>query len=208
MRQRPQASVPLLIEVDDPRWLQARLHAWEDFILIANLAVICGADRGAESELFGRHKHLAETFLVLPHGTLSHGLFGHVFARWAPTAGSPFHTLGTVAGDGPQGPSRFDGRQDSPPFPRCRPEHTDSALGRHLVLSQFQGDESRIRTDQAVRSMSILRWKTTAKGGIATRSKQVGWNDGYLLKVLSNQNAIALSYTVWKGCIRAAIVIL
>ena len=34
--------------------------------------------------------------------------------------------------------------------------------------------------------------KTTAKGGIAARRKQAGWNDGYLLKVLSNENVIAL----------------
>ena len=32
----------------------------------------------------------------------------------------------------------------------------------------------------------LLRRETSAKGGIAARRKQAGWNDGYLLKVLSN----------------------
>ncbi|MCY4520384.1 MAG: hypothetical protein OXC13_06345 [Caldilineaceae bacterium] len=31
-----------------------------------------------------------------------------------------------------------------------------------------------------------LHRETTAKGGIAAKRKQAGWNDGYLLRVLSN----------------------
>jgi hypothetical protein len=58
----------------------------------------------------------------------------------------------------------------------------------------FREDESRIRTGHAAHNLSILRRmalnllrrKTTAKGSIAVRHKQAGWNDGYLLKVLSN----------------------
>ena len=50
----------------------------------------------------------------------------------------------------------------------------------------FREDESRIRTGHAAHNMSILRRETTAKGGIAARRKQAGWNDAYLLKVLSN----------------------
>lgn len=58
----------------------------------------------------------------------------------------------------------------------------------------FQEDESRVRTGHAAYDMSILRRETTAKGGIAAKHKQVGWNDGYLLKILSNWNAIALAF--------------
>ncbi len=32
----------------------------------------------------------------------------------------------------------------------------------------------------------LLRRETTAKGGIAAKHNQAGWNDSYLLKVLSN----------------------
>ena len=58
----------------------------------------------------------------------------------------------------------------------------------------FREDASRIRIGHAVHNLSILRRmalnllrrETTAKGGIAARRKQTGWNDSYLLKVLSN----------------------
>ena len=65
----------------------------------------------------------------------------------------------------------------------------------HWVLDMaFREDESRIRTGHAAHNMSILRRlalnllrrETTAKGGIAAKRKQAGWNDSYLLKVLSN----------------------
>ncbi|MCY3659000.1 MAG: ISAs1 family transposase [Caldilineaceae bacterium] len=65
----------------------------------------------------------------------------------------------------------------------------------HWVLDMaFREDESRIRTGHAAHNLSILRRmalnllrrETTAKGGIAAKRKQAGWNDGYLLKVLSH----------------------
>ena len=64
----------------------------------------------------------------------------------------------------------------------------------------FREDESRIRTGHAAHNLSLLRRmalnllrrEPTAKDGIAARRKQAGWNDGYLLKVLSNENVIAL----------------
>lgn len=44
----PVPLVSLFAEVDDSRRLQARLHALEDILLIAALAVICGADSWTE----------------------------------------------------------------------------------------------------------------------------------------------------------------
>ena len=67
----------------------------------------------------------------------------------------------------------------------------------HWVLDMaFREDEGRFRAGHAAHNLS--RRETTAKGGIAARRKQAGWNDGYLLKVLSNWNAIAL------GCLSTA----
>ena len=61
----------------------------------------------------------------------------------------------------------------------------------HWVLDRaFREDESRIRTGHAARN--LLRREPTAKGGIAARRKQAGWNNEYLARVLSNWNAIAL----------------
>ncbi len=81
----PVPLVSLFTEVEDPRRPQARRHALEDILLIATLAVICGADRGTEVELFGRQKQAwLATFLTLPHGIPSHDTFGRVFARLDP----------------------------------------------------------------------------------------------------------------------------
>ena len=81
----PVPLVSLFTEVDDPRRPQARLHALEDILLMATLAVICGADSWTEVELFGRQKQAwLETFLALPHGIPSHDTFGRVFARLDP----------------------------------------------------------------------------------------------------------------------------
>ena len=52
----PVPLVSLFTEVDAPHRPQARLHALEDILLIATLAVICGADSWTEVERFGRQK--------------------------------------------------------------------------------------------------------------------------------------------------------
>ncbi len=73
--------------------------------------------------------------------------------------------------------------------------HWDVENRLHWVLDMaFREDESRIRTSHATHNMSslrrlalnLLRRETTAQGGIAARRKQAGWNNEYLLKVLSN----------------------
>ena len=81
----PMPLVSLFTEIEDPRRPQAWRNTLEDILLIATLAVICGADRGTEVELFGRQKQAwLETFLALPHGIPSHDTFGRVFARLDP----------------------------------------------------------------------------------------------------------------------------
>ena len=58
----------------------------------------------------------------------------------------------------------------------------------------FREDESRIRTGHAAHNLSLLRrmalnlLRRAAMPPLAviSRRKQAGWNDGYLLKVLSN----------------------
>ncbi len=84
--------------------------------------------------------------------------------------------------------------------PYCRP-CSHWSIENPLLDMAFREDASRIRTGDAAHNMSILRRRilnllrreTTAKGtSPAARRKQAGWNDGYLLKVLSNWNAIAL----------------
>ncbi len=65
----------------------------------------------------------------------------------------------------------------------------------HWVLDvQFNEDDSRIRKDNApenfaiVRqiSLNLLNQEKTVKNGMKNKRKRAGWDDGYLLKVLSS----------------------
>jgi len=81
----PVPSVALLTAVDDPRRPQARCHFPETILLIATLAVICGADKWTEVASFGHQKQAwLETFLELPHGVPLHDTFGRVFGLLDP----------------------------------------------------------------------------------------------------------------------------
>jgi hypothetical protein len=71
--------------IKDPRIGNATRHKLLDMIVIAILAVICGADGWSDVELFGRSKKKwLQTFLELPHGVPSHDTFGGVFALLDP----------------------------------------------------------------------------------------------------------------------------
>jgi predicted transposase YbfD/YdcC len=69
----------------DPRIDRRKQHRLIDIVMIAILAVICGADGWTEVALFGqaRQKWL-QGFLALPNGIPSHDTFGRVFARINP----------------------------------------------------------------------------------------------------------------------------
>lgn len=73
-------------DLPDPRG-RNKIHKLHDLIMIAVMAVICGADGWAEVESFGesKHKWLA-TFLELPDGIPAHDTFGRVFSLLDPDA--------------------------------------------------------------------------------------------------------------------------
>ena len=160
---RPVPLMALVTEVDAPRRPQGQYPSLESILLIAMLAVICGADSWTGVEFFGCRKQ-----------------------AWLAT---------------------FPGCRTA--CPRTTPSGASSASSAQLkacfaawvqslatALGSGQGlweDESRIRTGHAAHNMwilrrlvlNLLRRETTAKGGIAARRKQAGWNDGYLFRVLS-----------------------
>jgi predicted transposase YbfD/YdcC len=73
-------------DLPDPRG-RNKIHRLGDLIVIAVMAVICGADGWAEVELFGQTKQQwLATFLELPDGIPSHDTFGRVFALLDPEA--------------------------------------------------------------------------------------------------------------------------
>jgi predicted transposase YbfD/YdcC len=71
--------------VEDPRTGNAKEHLLIDIIVIAIMAVICGADSWVEIEEFGKAKQeWLESFLELPNGIPSHDTFGRVFSLLDP----------------------------------------------------------------------------------------------------------------------------
>jgi predicted transposase YbfD/YdcC len=69
-------------DVEDPRIDRTKRHLLLDIILIAIVAVICGAEGWVDIEAFGKAKEeWLRTFLALPNGIPSHDTFGRVFAR-------------------------------------------------------------------------------------------------------------------------------
>lgn len=73
-------------DLPDPRG-RNKIHQLDDMIVIAVMAVICGADSWAEVAMFGRSKQKwLATFLSLPDGIPSHDTFTRVFSLLAPDA--------------------------------------------------------------------------------------------------------------------------
>jgi predicted transposase YbfD/YdcC len=72
-------------ELQDPRTGNAKTHIFLEILIIAILAVICGAEGWSDVELFGKNKKdWLKTFLKLPKGIPSHDTFGRVFAKIKP----------------------------------------------------------------------------------------------------------------------------
>lgn len=71
-------------DLDDPRGPRV-WHRFSDMLVIAMLAIICGADGWTEVALFGKSKRKwLASFLALPHGIPSHDTFGRLFAALDP----------------------------------------------------------------------------------------------------------------------------
>ena len=76
-----------LAEVPDPRIDRTRAHPLENILVIALLAVLCGADTFTSMEDFGRlKKEFLASFLDLDSGIPSHDTFGRVLAALNPAA--------------------------------------------------------------------------------------------------------------------------
>lgn len=75
----------ILRELPDPRVERTKLHKFEDILIIAICALLCGAQSFEDMELFGDSKEAwLRTFLELPHGIPSHDTFNRLFAALDP----------------------------------------------------------------------------------------------------------------------------
>lgn len=86
MGKQPTASLIKHFEgMPDPRTGNAKAHLFLEILIIAILAIICGADGWSDVELFGKNKKTwLQTFLELPKGIPSHDTFGRIFAKIKP----------------------------------------------------------------------------------------------------------------------------
>jgi len=74
-------------ELKDPRVNRTKHHSLHDILVIAIMAVTCGADGFAQIAHFGKTKrNWLKTFLDLPNGIPSHDTFGRVLAALDPQA--------------------------------------------------------------------------------------------------------------------------
>ena len=73
--------ITIIREVPDPRVERTKLHRFEDILIIALCALLCGAESFEDMQLFGEAKRpWFSTFLELPHGIPSHDTFNRLFA--------------------------------------------------------------------------------------------------------------------------------
>jgi hypothetical protein len=75
------ALIEYFADLPDPRIDRCKTHQLNDIVVIAILAVICGAERFTEMEAFGEAtEDWLKTFLKLENGIPSHDTFARVFA--------------------------------------------------------------------------------------------------------------------------------
>jgi len=80
--QEPTALLHLLEQIPDPRSNQGKRHELEELLLIAVIAVLCGAEDWTGIELFAKSREeFFRSFLELKHGVPSDDTYRRVFIR-------------------------------------------------------------------------------------------------------------------------------
>jgi hypothetical protein len=166
-------------ELPDPRQRQNREHKFIDILVITICAAICGADEWVAVEQFGCGKQSwCASFLELPSGIPTHdtslGVFRHLdaeqfqacFIEWI--ASVQELTAGEVIA--------VDGKQ-------LRRWH-DAPAGKAAIhrVSAWATTNSLVLRHMA---LTLLKQDDTLKVGIKNKRLRAGWDQDYLLTVLS-----------------------
>jgi predicted transposase YbfD/YdcC len=135
-------------ELADPRSGNAQRHLLDEIMMIALVALLCGAESCVDMALFGRSKEpLLRRFLRLPGGVPSHDTFSRIFRLLDPDAFEACfarylgalaeQVAGVVAIDGKTARRSFDRQTGRPPL------HLISAWAceQRLVLGQRRVDD-------------------------------------------------------------------
>jgi predicted transposase YbfD/YdcC len=131
--------------LEDPRSGNAQRHALDEIMMIALVAMLCGAESCVDMALFGRSKEpLLRRFLRLPGGVPSHDTFSRIFRLLDPAAfeacfarylaALATRVAGVVAIDGKTARRSFDRQTGRAPL------HLISAWAceQRLVLGQLR----------------------------------------------------------------------
>jgi predicted transposase YbfD/YdcC len=203
----------------DPRVDRTKKHFLLDILLIALLAVICGAEGWEDMETFGRAKErfLRERLrLPLPHGIPSHDTFRRLFARLDPDAFGRAFTAWTqtlrltaagelLALDGKTLRHSFDTAAGQAPIHLV----TAWAASNRLVLGQIQVDDksNEIPAFPALLSLLDLEGCTVtidAMGCQREIARQIVEQGGdYVLAVKENQPTLLENIRLFFDDVRA-----
>jgi len=190
-------------DLEDPRPGHNVLHRLSDMLVLAILAVLCGADSWMDVATFGRGKEpWLRTFLPLRHGIPSHDTLGRVFGRMNPLSFEKcfMKWMGAVA----QSPCRLiavDGKTLRPSFDAADKKaaiHMISAWSQEnqLVLGQL-ATEAKSNEITAIPELLELLDLTRAVVTVDARGCQksiaekiVDQGGDYLLQVKGNQPSL------------------
>ncbi|HWE95496.1 MAG TPA: ISAs1 family transposase [Tepidisphaeraceae bacterium] len=181
------------MDLTDPRDRNA-LHTLHDMIVIAVMAIVCGADSWVQVQFWGECKQKwLSTFLDLPTGIPSHDTFGRVFSLLDP--------------DDRQDLGDYSGKIS---VERCYYISSlktigAKAMGRHIrghwavennlhwqLDVSFNEDQNRTRKGHDAENYSrlnrialnLIKREKTCKGSIKTRRLLAGWDHDYLLRLM------------------------
>ena len=204
--------------LEDPRQVSKIDHLLVDILVIALLAVICGAETWSEIAEFGeRKRRLLERLLPLPNGIPSKHTFQRVFARLKP---APFeaafrrwtnHLIGTTDGkliavDGKT--LRGSGRA----YPMGRAMHLVHAwsVNNRVLLGQYAADAKSNEITAIPELLKLLDLKgavvTIDAGGChkAIAATVVEGQGDYVLTVKGNQPKLLAAVTQCIDAVRGS----
>lgn len=153
--------------ITDPRSSWKVRHHFEEILVIALCAVICGAEHWTEVEDFGKsHQEWFQTFLELPNGIPSHDTFGRVFSAISSVQFEAcfIHWMQDVLGrlgpqvvaiDGKRLRGSYDRKSDKAPIQMV----SAWACENHVVLGQIKVDEDTNEIPMVPRLLKLLALK-------------------------------------------------
>ena len=204
------APVEELEPLEDPRRGNAGRHSLHDILVTALCTILCGGETCTGMALFGQSKReFLESFLPLRIGIPGHDAFSRVFRLPDPDEFQKWFLgfmrqfaqgcEGVPAVDGKTLRRSYDRAEAEPPLRLVSAWAAEQrpALGQLAVV--FNEDQSRNRKDHCPDNLALLRKLALnlarlepSKGSIRGKLKRSGWDNDYLVIILSQFTKIQM----------------